>query len=99
MENYKLKTAKELELVERVGKNNADLDYERKKLDLDLYRKEEMQKLELALVNDTRNAALTAHDRSNLLHSNDRLLNFKIESQRRTWDADDREQEMRNLTE
>lgn len=95
MEHYRLKTAKELELAERVGKNNADLDYERKKIDLDLYRKEEMQKLELALVNDTRNAALTAHDRSNLLHSNDRLLNFKIESQRRTWDADDREQEMR----
>ena len=95
MEHYRLKTAKELELAERVGKNNADLDYERKKIDLDLYKKEEMQKLELALVNDTRNAALTAHDRSNLLHSNDRILNFKIESQRRTWDADDREQEMR----
>lgn len=95
MENYKLKTAKELELVERAGKNNADLDYERKKLDLELYRKEAMQKLDLAVISDTRNAALNAHDRSNLLQTEDRVFNFKIESQRRTWDAEDREQEMR----
>ena len=95
LENYKLKTSMDLELAHRLGKANADLELERKKIDLRIYEKEQMQRIDISLASDTRNAELNALERSNLIHTSDRLLNFKIESQRRNWDADDRDQDMK----
>jgi len=95
LENYKAKTAIDIDLDHRIKKANIDLEIERKKIELELYKKEEIQKMDLTLTSDTRNAAINALDRSNLLHTNDRLLSFKIESQRRIWDADDKEQDMK----
>jgi len=95
LENYKAKTAMDIDLDHRIKKANIDLEIERKKIELELYKKEEIQKMDLTLTSDTRNAAINALDRSNLLHTNDRLLSFKIESQRRIWDADDKEQDMK----
>lgn len=95
LENYKLKTAMELDLANRLGKANADLELERKKIELRVFEKDQMQRIDISLASDTRNAELNALERSNLLHTNDRLLNFKIESQRRAWDADDRDHDMK----
>jgi hypothetical protein len=95
LENYKQKTAMELDLANRLGKANADLELERKKIELRLFEKDQMQRIDISLASDTRNAELNALERSNLLHTNDRLLNFKIESQRRAWDADDRDHDMK----